>query len=139
MRRFTTQVPSAGPGIEANTFSTDSFKEDLTRFADEYDRFTYNSEDPYQIAERYQHINLVHKIVITPTGMYLRGPYPEPTNRVLHKYADHIDHFVRMVFQDEDGSSVRYDPRADQNEIYDHFKQEDPRMTSLLFTKSVID
>lgn len=28
-----------------------------------------------------------------------------------------------MVFQDEDGSSVRYDSRADQREVYNHFKQ----------------
>ena len=122
LRRFATYVPSVGPGIEADSISTRALQDKLTRFADDYDRFRYYPEDPYQLAERYQHINLIHKIVVTPTGVYLRGPYPEPANRVLRKYAEHIDHFVRMVFQDEDGSSVRYDSRADQREVYDRFK-----------------
>lgn len=106
LRRFATQIPCAGPGVEAETLSTQRLQDVLFECADEYDRFHYDPEDPYQLAERYQHINLIHKIVVTPVGTYLTGPHPEPTNRVLRKYAEHIDHFVRMVFQDEDGSSL---------------------------------
>jgi len=62
--------------------------------------------------------------VVTPAGTYLEGPEPEPTNRVLRKYANQTDHFARVVFQDEDGGSVRYDPRASQDLIYhERFKR----------------
>lgn len=100
LRRFALRVPSAGPGVEARSLSMQALVEDLKRVAEEYDQYGYDPEDPYQIAQHYQHINLVHKVLVTPAGVYLHGPYPEPTNRVLRKYSHHIDHFVRMVFQD---------------------------------------
>lgn len=123
VRRFVTQILSPGPGVDPSITSTASLKQLLDKCADDYDRFPYDPKDPYRLARRYRHINLIHKIVVTPTGTYLHGPYPEPTNRVLRKYEDHIDHFARMVFEDEDGGSVRYDSRADQRLIYDRFKQ----------------
>lgn len=64
MRRFTVQVPSPGPGMEA--ISTQAMEDMLTKFAEDYERFHYDPEDPYQLAERYQHINLIHKIVVKP-------------------------------------------------------------------------
>lgn len=75
--------------------------------------------NPYEIVKRHQHINLVHRVIITPIGIFLEGPSPEPTNRVLRQYAGHTDHFLRLVFFDEDGGSVRYDPRASQRAVYD--------------------
>ena len=48
----------------------------------------------------------------------LTGPEPEPTNRVLRRYAQSSDNFIRVVFQDEDGSSVRHDPSSDHSRIY---------------------
>ena len=123
LRRFSSQLPSPGPETEASTFSITAMEETITEYVSEYDQSHYNPEDPYQLVKTYQHINLVHKIVVTPTGTFLRGPYPEPTNRVLRRYEEHIDHFVRVIFGDEDGSSVRYDPRADQQAVYSRFRR----------------
>lgn len=83
-----------------------------------YQQYQYSPENPYELTKRHVHINLIHKILVTPCGVYLHGPEPEPTNRVLRRYASHIDNFARVVFQDEDGSSVRYDPGASQDVIY---------------------
>jgi RNA dependent RNA polymerase len=46
---------------------------------------------------------------VTPAGIYLEGPEPETTNRVLRAYSDHADHFLRVTFADEDGERVRFD------------------------------
>ncbi|CAN8100723.1 unnamed protein product [Discula destructiva] len=44
---------------------------------------------------------MVRRVVITPTGMYLKTPGVELTNRVLRKYSDLNDRFLRVQFTDE--------------------------------------
>ncbi|KAI1411393.1 RdRP-domain-containing protein [Hypoxylon sp. FL1857] len=48
-----------------------------------------------------EHCQWVRKVVITPTTIYLSGPAPEPSNRVLRQYAKHEDRFLRVQFADE--------------------------------------
>ncbi len=47
------------------------------------------------------HCTWVRKVVITPSTMYLSAPNPEPSNRVLRKYAQYSDRFLRVQFTDE--------------------------------------
>lgn len=44
---------------------------------------------------------MVRRAVITPTGMYFKTPGVELTNRVLRKYSDLTDRFLRVQFTDE--------------------------------------
>ncbi|PGH06663.1 hypothetical protein GX51_02291 [Blastomyces parvus] len=60
----------------------------------------------------------IHRAQVTPCGIYLDGPYMETKNRVLRRYADHVDHFLRVEFVDESGDPVRYDPRASVDLIF---------------------
>ena len=123
LRRFHRRVPPAGPETAAGDLSNSSLQKLLEDFAIAYDQYRYNPENPYELTKRHVHINLIHKIIITPAGLYLHGPEPEPTNRVLRRYTKHNDHFIRAVFQDENGG-VRYDPRASQEKIFqERFKR----------------
>lgn len=101
LRRFYRQVPPAGPDIDATELAKPASEQRLEEYAENYDR--YAPENPYELAKRHVHINLIHKVVITPTGIQLGGPEPEPTNRVLRKYSSQADNFIRVIFQDEDG------------------------------------
>lgn len=116
LRRLYFQAPLAGPDTSAADLSTLSLESMLEECVSTYEK--HRSDNPYELSKRHQHISLVHKVVVTPAGMYLRGPEPEPSNRVIRRYEEHINHFVRVVFEDEDGSSVRYDPRASNDVIY---------------------
>lgn len=118
VRRFYKQVPFAGPETQANQLSLSTLEHTLSGLVDEYDAYKYNPENVYQISKRHTHINLVHKVIVTPAAIHLQPPEPEPTNRVLRRYANDTDSFIRVVFQDEDGGSVRYDPRASQAHIF---------------------
>lgn len=44
---------------------------------------------------------MVRRAVVTPTGMYFKIPGVELTNRVLRKYSDLTDRFIRVQFTDE--------------------------------------
>ncbi|KAL5746664.1 hypothetical protein ACOSP7_027810 [Xanthoceras sorbifolium] len=48
----------------------------------------------------------VHKILITPSRIYFRGPEASLSNRVLRSYPDDIDNFLRVSFVDEDGEKL---------------------------------
>jgi hypothetical protein len=116
LRRLVRRLPVPGPDTYKR-YTIKSLEAELLELADSYDY--YAPDNPYEIVKRHQHINLVHRVVITPTGVYLEGPDPEPTNRVLRRYPNHVDHFIRVVLTDEDGGSVRHDPRASQRNVYD--------------------
>ena len=45
-------------------------------------------------------------VYVSPTSMTLGGPYPERSNRVLRKYADNHDSFIRVSFVEE--TQLRY-------------------------------
>lgn len=47
------------------------------------------------------HATLVRRAVITPTTIYFQTPCVELTNRVLRKYSDLNDRFLRVQFTDE--------------------------------------
>jgi RNA-dependent RNA polymerase len=44
----------------------------------------------------------VHRVQITPSKVYLRGPEVSLSNRVLRNYPQDIDNFIRVSFVDED-------------------------------------
>lgn len=47
----------------------------------------------------------------TPTGMKLRGPFPDVSNRILRRHPHNQDSFLRVSFTDEDGLHFRFDRR----------------------------
>ena len=72
------------------------------------------------ILERAQkkHMALIHHVSVTPAGCYFYGPSSEPQNRVLRKYPDHHEHFIRVTFYEEDGEQLLFQHNVDQSPIY---------------------
>jgi RNA dependent RNA polymerase len=75
----------------------------------------------FDTVRRHPHLMLIHRFRVTPTGIYLEGPEPEPSNRVLRRYASNIDNFARVVFSDEDGERLEYGLNTVLNTIYAEF------------------
>lgn len=45
---------------------------------------------------------LVRSVIITPSTMMLSTPYVEMTNRVIRRYREHADRFLRVRFEDDE-------------------------------------
>lgn len=118
VRQFARQLPLSGHGTDYKELSNTALEQTLQDLEDAYDNHQNNLENPYELAKRHTHINLIHKAIVTPTSVRLEGPFPEPTNRVLRRYEINNHNFMRMEFRDEDGGSVRYDPRSSQEDIF---------------------
>ncbi|KAK4462313.1 RNA-dependent RNA polymerase 1 [Cladorrhinum samala] len=66
---------------------------------------------------------LILRAVVTPTRITFHGPEMEAKNRVLRKFPDHTDHFVRVQFCDEDGQDLYHNPRVDLEDVYERLKK----------------
>ncbi|KAK8201569.1 hypothetical protein M8818_005823 [Zalaria obscura] len=110
------ELPIAGPHTEAHNFSNSTLTRLLSEHAADYDHRA--GENPYELASRFSHLVLVHKLTVTPAGTYLEGPSAEVTNRVLRRYPSRHDYFLRVTFSDEDGESIRYDSHSSNEQIF---------------------
>lgn len=51
----------------------------------------------------------IHKVVVTPAGVYTAGPEPMAANRILRQYRAHSDCFLRVLFADESEERLEFD------------------------------
>ncbi|KAK2043345.1 RNA dependent RNA polymerase [Colletotrichum somersetense] len=65
----------------------------------------------------------VFKAMVTPTRITLHGPEPEPLNRVLRRFPNHTDYFMRVTFCDEDGGDLFFNPRVSYEQIFDRYRE----------------
>jgi hypothetical protein len=70
-----------------------------------------------------EHQIWIFKALVTPTRVLLAGPDPESKNKVLRKYSDHNDYFLRVLFCEEDGQDLSFHPKVDNEQIYSHFRR----------------
>lgn len=56
---------------------------------------------------------------ITPSTMLLDGPFPERSNRVVRRYWQHKENFIRVHFTDESGLAYRFDPEINVESLVD--------------------
>ncbi|EIW76361.1 RdRP-domain-containing protein, partial [Coniophora puteana RWD-64-598 SS2] len=52
-------------------------------------------------------------VTITPTRMLLEGPYITQSNRVIRKYDQFKDHFIRVEFREENRQKYRWEREVD--------------------------
>jgi len=62
------------------------------------------------------------RATVTPTRITFHGPDLEPRNRVLRKFPQHTDYFLRVQFCDESGSDLFFNANISLDNIYARFK-----------------
>jgi hypothetical protein len=68
------------------------------------------------------HLALIHRVVVTPSRITLHGPEIEPLNRILRRFPNHHEYFIRVQFCDENGEDVYFNPRINNSLIFVRFK-----------------
>ncbi|KAN0121734.1 RdRP domain containing protein [Hyaloscypha variabilis] len=114
IRKLFNQIEFPGPETEASAFRIDKLtkllkvnEEQCTREAEVGDGETRTTDN----------VAIIHRVKVTPTAIHLYGPEAEANNRVLRKYPNHHDYFLRVQFCDEDGQPVRFNPRVSNERI----------------------
>lgn len=115
LRKLSNQLQYPGPGVDASELSVNTLITKLAQSQESVERELLFSPGFY---DQYEHIALVHKAMVTPTGIYLSGPEPEVKNRVIRKYSKFSSFFLQVSFLEEDGQTLRYSSAASNKEIY---------------------
>ncbi|KAG9018986.1 hypothetical protein FRB90_007566 [Tulasnella sp. 427] len=108
-----------GPYLQMLGWEIDSFNsdEDPPRTIQDCLRRATKDATPLHMALRNQSKNPgwfnCHHVTITPTRMVLDGPYPDQSNRVLRRFPNHHDYFLRVNFADEELLDYRWDRDVD--------------------------
>lgn len=64
----------------------------------------------------------IHSAIVTPAGLYFEGPRAEEANRVLRRYVDYQDYFLRVTFQDDDDDMINNERNVSLGPIYQRIK-----------------
>jgi len=122
LRQLTRSIPIPSPSTRAEQFKVENFLGLLKESIEDCRLREMIGQDLGKKQKKHHHLALIYKTTVTPTGMLLRGPDWEVSNRVLRKYAEHTHCFMRVFFSDEDGLSIFHDPRACQDQVYERFR-----------------
>ena len=114
LRCLARELPFLEPHTSSDELSVPTLQAKTTEYAAKYDR----AGSVYGIERRHPHIVLINRALVTPSGVYLNGPDQDIANRVLRKYSDHLDHFIRVEFMDDDGQAIRYEKDTCLKEIF---------------------
>lgn len=114
IRKLFQQLPYRCFEADPKAFTLDS----LTSLIRDNEVRVKNGEIDYRQRIDSENIAYIHKVSITPSRIYLSGPEPENNNRVLRKYPNHHDFFLRVQFCEEDGEPIRYNAQISNEEIF---------------------
>ncbi|KAJ4413408.1 hypothetical protein N0V85_003566 [Neurospora sp. IMI 360204] len=64
----------------------------------------------------------IYRALVTPTRIEFNGPELEAMNRILRKFPEHQDHFLRVQFGEEDGQDLFFNSTVSMDTIYQRFK-----------------
>lgn len=122
LQEFARSLPKQNPLDKKSGFTVRQLQGDLEECAKRFRRLKANNLAMRSAIEDGGKIAYVHYVLITPAGCYFEGPKPETQNRVLRRYADYHDYFLRVTFTEEDGDSFSYERDVSQDFIYERFK-----------------
>lgn len=135
MKKLFSQIPFPGPEIEASVFTVSELwkylEENEKELRQDFVKELISVGGQTSKVEPITHflqlkgrqtLTMIHKVNITPTGMTLHGPDPEAKNRILRRFPNHNEHFIRVQFCDEDGTDLQFNPRTSNEQIFVHFK-----------------
>lgn len=115
IRKLFIQIDIPGPNTDSEVFHVNTLIEQLRQNEKQIKR------EESLVADKDKpsgNVALIHRAKVTPCGIRLSGPEPEANNRVLRKYSDDHEYFLRVQFCDEDGQPIRFNPRISNERIF---------------------
>ncbi|MCJ1395918.1 hypothetical protein MMC18_008804 [Xylographa bjoerkii] len=115
IQQLARKVQYAGPEADQAAFELKILAKFILDFAD-----TGGRDEGYLPYTRRSHPNgtWIHRATVTPLGIYLYGPFWESKNRILRRYADHTDFFMRVEFMEETGDPIRFEQDVSLDQIF---------------------
>ncbi|KAK1145215.1 hypothetical protein N8T08_004367 [Aspergillus melleus] len=65
----------------------------------------------------------INRVTVTPTRITLHGPEIEPMNRILRRFPNHHEYFIRVQFCDENGQDLFFNSDVNYDNVFTRFKE----------------
>ncbi|KKK14548.1 hypothetical protein AOCH_004250 [Aspergillus ochraceoroseus] len=69
-----------------------------------------------------QNLAQIYRATVTPSRITLHGPELEAKNRILRRFPNHHEYFLRVQFCDENGQDIHFTPQVSNEDIFSRFK-----------------
>lgn len=120
MRKLMKETPWPKPHGDSSMFEVQAIVEYLRETED---KMASNEVFRQGLMGPTQNLASVHRVTITPTRNTLHGPELEAKNRILRKYPNHHEYFLRVQFCDENGEDLYFNPKVSNDKVYDRFRE----------------
>lgn len=120
MKKLMKETPWPKPHGDPSMFEVQPIVEYLREVEDKM-----ASHEVYRqgLAAPTRNLASVHRVTVTPTRSTLHGPELEAKNRILRKYPNHHEYFLRVQFCDENGEDLYFNPKVSNDKVYDRFRE----------------
>lgn len=122
MKKLFQHIPYPCPGTDPSELDVNELVERVMRMERDLAR-----DDPLRHPEYGasipEHQAWVMKAMVTPTRVIFHGPEAESKNRILRKYPNHTNQFVRVLFCDDDGQDLSFNPKVSNEEVYKRYRK----------------
>ncbi|KAF4121684.1 RNA-dependent RNA polymerase [Geosmithia morbida] len=122
MKKLYQEIPYACPGRDPAEVDADELLNrvaDITRDMRQDDSLLRMKYEGDLIPD---HQAWVMKAMVTPTRVILHGPDAESKNRILRKFSNHTDYFIRCLFCDDDGQDLSFNPNVSNDAIFSRYR-----------------
>ncbi|KAI9170924.1 RNA-dependent RNA polymerase [Paramyrothecium foliicola] len=122
VRPHSVKIPFASPGHRATDFDPQLL---MTKILKEEAK---NRRDGMKFDSIYGGLPLaasqfwVFKAMVTPTRIKLEGPELQRKNRVIRMYERRTDHFLRVIFCEENGQELQIDNNISNNAVFERYR-----------------
>ena len=107
------------PSTELDSFRAESLLESIL---ENEKQIIHGLAHRRELQQQTENLTYVHRIHVSPTRISLHGPEMEPLNRILRKYPNHHDYFLRVQFSDENGDDLFFNHRVSYQDVFTRFK-----------------
>lgn len=112
-------IPYPVPGIDSSRLTAGGIMNKLAESErEERARILHRLEQ-----ERSARQSWVLKAVVTPARITFHGPDLETNNRVLRKFSEFSEYFLRVQFCEEDGEDLFFNPTVSNEVVLERFKR----------------
>jgi len=113
-KNYTAKLLKEFCNVASGLWYSDDFNETIESCFNSVEReFNKQGEITSMIPDDGSYYQSLH-VIITPTTMFLNGPFPEQSNRVIRRYDnENHENFLRVTFRDENHLQYRFDREVD--------------------------
>jgi hypothetical protein len=119
LRELYKSAPNRGPETSFEELTIETLAVSLARLVES----ARVENGPYFGARKNRQLQVVHRVRVTPVGLYLEGPEAEVSNRVLRKYSQKSDCFLRTQFSEEDGMKLEGSLITNLDQVFQRFRE----------------